>query len=88
MNACRAWDTEGKLIDAFKPAAATADETDGAIAAFGRDLRRLRPNIVIGEVEALAERNWQGRQLRIGGVTINLADLRVPFVVCDQVVAA
>ncbi len=50
--------------------------TDGAIAAFGWDLRRLRPNLVIGGVEGLAERNWPGRQLRIGGVTINLDDLR------------
>jgi uncharacterized protein len=50
--------------------------TDGAIAAFGRDGRRLRPNLVIGGVEGLGERNWPGRQLRIGGVTINLDDLR------------
>lgn len=50
--------------------------TEGAIGAFGRDLRRLRPNVVIGGVEGLDERNWPGRQLRVGGVTINLADLR------------
>ena len=30
--------------------------TDGAIRSFGRDGRRLRPNIVIGGVEGLAER--------------------------------
>ena len=30
--------------------------TDGAIAAFGHDHRRLRPNIVIGGVEGMAER--------------------------------
>ena len=30
--------------------------TDGAIAAFGHDRRRLRPNIVIGGVEGMAER--------------------------------
>ncbi len=30
--------------------------TDGAIAAFGHDHRRFRPNIVIGGVEGLAER--------------------------------
>ena len=34
--------------------------TDGAIAAFGHDGRRLRPNIVIGGVEGLAEREWPG----------------------------
>ena len=34
--------------------------TDGAVAAFGRDVRRLRPNIVIGGVDGLAERDWPG----------------------------
>ena len=34
--------------------------TDGAIAAFGHDRRRLRPNIVIGGVEGLTEREWPG----------------------------
>ena len=42
--------------------------TDGAILAFGHDLRRLRPNLVIGGVPGLAERDWEERQLRIGGV--------------------
>ena len=50
--------------------------TDGAIAAFGRDGRRLRPNIVIGGVEGLAERTWPGRKLRIGRVIIDLDSLR------------
>jgi uncharacterized protein YcbX len=50
--------------------------TDGAIEAFGRDGRRLRPNIVIGGVEGLAERRWEGRTLRIGDVEIALEDLR------------
>lgn len=40
--------------------------TDGAVAAFGRDVRRLRPNIVIGGVEGLEEREWPGAELRIG----------------------
>ena len=40
--------------------------TDGAVAAFGRDVRRLRPNIVIGGVEGLAERDWPGAELHIG----------------------
>ncbi|MBA3888051.1 MAG: hypothetical protein H0X67_20335 [Acidobacteria bacterium] len=30
--------------------------TDGAVAAFGRDIRRLRPNIVISGVDGLGER--------------------------------
>jgi uncharacterized protein YcbX len=50
--------------------------TDGAIAAFGRDGRRLRPNVVIGGVEGLAERSWEGRELRVGDVVIALEDLR------------
>jgi uncharacterized protein YcbX len=50
--------------------------TDGAIAAFGRDGRRLRPNIVIGGVEGLEERKWPGRKLRIGNVTIDIDSLR------------
>jgi uncharacterized protein YcbX len=50
--------------------------TDGAIAAFGRDGRRLRPNLVIGGVEGLAERSWPGQCLRIGNVIIGIQDLR------------
>lgn len=51
--------------------------TDGSISAFGYDLRRLRPNIVIGGVEGLAEREWQGGCLRIGKVLIGVQDLRL-----------
>jgi uncharacterized protein YcbX len=50
--------------------------TDGAIAALGVDHRRLRPNIVIEGVDGLAERQWPGRRLRIGGVLIAVAKLR------------
>jgi len=50
--------------------------TDGAIAAFGHDRRRLRPNLVIAGVEGLAEREWPGGCLRIGGVTIGIQSLR------------
>ena len=50
--------------------------TDGAIAAFGYDGRRLRPNLVIGGVRGLDERTWEGKGLRIGDVLIALADLR------------
>ena len=50
--------------------------TDGAIAAFGRDARRLRPNLIIGGVDGLDERGWEGRVLRIGSTLIALADLR------------
>lgn len=50
--------------------------TDGAIAAFGRDERRLRPNLVIGGVDGLDERTWPGSSLRIGEVVIAVEDLR------------
>ena len=50
--------------------------TDGAIDAFGHDGRRLRPNIVVGGVEGLAERSWPGKCLRIGTVLIGVQDLR------------
>jgi uncharacterized protein YcbX len=50
--------------------------TDGAIAALDHDGRRLRPNIVIGGVDGLAERGWAGRMLRIGDAWISIARLR------------
>jgi MOSC domain-containing protein len=50
--------------------------TDGAIDAFGHDGRRLRPNIVVGGVEGLAERSWPGKCLRIGKAVIGVQDLR------------
>ena len=50
--------------------------TDGALKEFGHDPRRLRPNLVIGGVDGLAEREWEGRTLRIGGVVIAVAQLR------------
>jgi len=50
--------------------------TDGAIAEFGHDSRRLRPNIIIGGVEGLAERSWPGKCLRIGAAVIGIQDLR------------
>jgi uncharacterized protein len=50
--------------------------TDGAIAEFGRDGRRLRPNIVAGAVSGMAERAWEGGRLSIGKVVIGIEDLR------------
>jgi|SRR5829696_3646192 len=40
--------------------------TDGAITAFGRDVRRLRPNILIEGVDGMNERSWPGASLHIG----------------------
>ena len=50
--------------------------TDGAIAEFGQDRRRLRPNIVIAGVRGMQERTWPGSALRIGEVVIAVEDLR------------
>lgn len=50
--------------------------TDGAVAAFGRDVRRLRPNILIGGVDGLDERQWAGKELHIGGAIVRLDSLR------------
>lgn len=50
--------------------------TDGAIDYMGFDGRRLRPNIVIGGVEGLEERNWPNRRLQIGEAVIAAAQLR------------
>ena len=51
--------------------------TDGAIAAFGHDHRRLRANIVIEGVEGMTERDWPGGILLIGEVRIGVQDLRL-----------
>jgi uncharacterized protein YcbX len=40
--------------------------TDGALEAFGADLRRFRPNIVVENVPGLAEPEWVGRELAVG----------------------
>ncbi len=49
--------------------------TDGAVASLGVDRRRLRPNIVVGGVEGLAERDWPGRQLAIGDLLVDVDHL-------------
>ena len=50
--------------------------TDGAVAAFGRDVRRLRPNILIGGVDGMGESEWPGGELRVGRAVIRLDSLR------------
>ena len=50
--------------------------TDGAVGAFGRDIRRLRPNLLIGGVEGMGETRWPGAELHIGDVVIRLDSLR------------
>ena len=50
--------------------------TDGMLAAVGYDRRRFRPNLVIGGVPGLSEREWERARLRIGAVVIGMDDLR------------
>jgi uncharacterized protein YcbX len=50
--------------------------TDGAVAAFGRDVRRLRPNIVIDGVDGLDEFAWAGAELHIGDAIVALDSRR------------
>lgn len=50
--------------------------TDGAVSAFGRDIRRLRPNILIGGVEGMDETTWEGAELHIGDAVVRLDSLR------------
>lgn len=50
--------------------------TDGAVAEFGRDVRRLRPNLLVGGVDGMAERGWEDKLLHIGDAVIRLDSLR------------
>ena len=50
--------------------------TDGMLVAVGHDRRRFRPNLVLGGVPGLSERQWEGARLRIGVVVIGMQDLR------------
>jgi uncharacterized protein YcbX len=50
--------------------------TDGAVSMFGRDVRRLRPNLLLGDVEGLEERQWSGALLRLPHAAVRLSTLR------------
>jgi uncharacterized protein YcbX len=50
--------------------------TDSAVSMFGRDVRRLRSNILIGGVHGAAERQWPGATLRLPHAEVAIADLR------------
>jgi uncharacterized protein len=54
--------------------------TDGAIQELDLDIRRLRPNVVIGGVQGQAERAWPGAILRSGELAIHIAQLRMQCV--------
>ena len=49
--------------------------TDGAVAAFGRDVRRLRPNVLIGGVEGMDEVD------SVDGVVQEKGEMENPFYV-------
>lgn len=55
--------------------------TDGAVAAFGHDVRRLRPNLLLAGVPDDAERSWPGQALAIGDVLIGIHSMRQRCVV-------
>lgn len=50
--------------------------TDGAVGEFGRDIRRLRPNILIGGVTGMEEVTWPGGELHIGDAVIGIDSRR------------
>jgi MOSC domain-containing protein len=50
--------------------------TDGAVAEFGRDVRRLRPNLLIGGVAGMGEVDWPGGEIHIGQAVVRLDSLR------------
>jgi uncharacterized protein YcbX len=50
--------------------------TDGAVERFGRDVRRLRPNLLIEGVAGMDETTWEGAELVIGSAIIELDSLR------------
>jgi uncharacterized protein YcbX len=50
--------------------------TDGAVRMFGREVRRLRPNLLVDDVEENAERAWEDASLRLPDAEVRLADLR------------
>lgn len=50
--------------------------SDGAVSMFGRDVRRLRPNLLLGDVEGLTEREWSGALMRLPHATVQVSTLR------------
>jgi uncharacterized protein YcbX len=50
--------------------------TDGALAEFGADVRRLRPNLLIADVPLGSEHEWPGRELVIGEAIVGVHSVR------------
>jgi uncharacterized protein YcbX len=55
--------------------------TDGSVAELDADVRRLRPNLLIGDVPADAEAHWPGHALAIGDAVIGVHSVRQRCVV-------
>jgi uncharacterized protein YcbX len=50
--------------------------TDGAVAEWGADVRRLRPNLLIGDVPPDAEHYWPGHELIVGDAVVGIHSVR------------
>jgi MOSC domain-containing protein len=50
--------------------------TDGGVAAVGVDRRRFRANIYLSGVDGLTERDWVGREVRVGGAVVGVRQVR------------
>jgi uncharacterized protein YcbX len=50
--------------------------TDGGVAAVGVDRRRFRPNVLLSGVDGLEEREWVGRELRLGEAILGVRKVR------------
>jgi uncharacterized protein len=50
--------------------------TDGGVAAVGVDRRRFRANVYLEGVEGLEEREWVGRELRLGEAVVGVRQVR------------
>lgn len=55
--------------------------TDGAVARFGADVRRLRPNLLLAGVPDHSEPDWPGSALAIGDALIGVHTVRARCIV-------
>jgi len=55
--------------------------TDGAVARFGSDVRRLRPNLLLADVPDHSEPTWPGSALAIGDAVIGIHSVRARCIV-------
>lgn len=55
--------------------------TDGAVRRWGHDVRRLRPNLLLGGAAADDELGWAGRAVAVGGALVGLLSRRARCIV-------